>query len=211
MEVRFCDETDFGFGWIATEPVSIQRTSHALAAAGGVWVIDPVDRPGIEDRIRTLGEPRGVLMLLDRHRRDSATLAERLSVPLHETPFGGVEGSPFRSIAVIRNRLWREVALWWEERRTLVCAEAVGTAPLFRAPGERLAVHPALRLFPPRHQLGGLEPEHLLVGHGAGVHGEAAAPALREALAGSRRRMPGWAGERLRALLRRGTPKGGVS
>lgn len=208
MEVRFCDETELGFGWIGAEPASMQRTSQALAVEGGVWVIDPVDGEGVEERIRALGEPRGVLMLLDRHRRDCKALADRLSVPVHETPFDGVAGAPFSFIAVIRNRLWREVALWWEERRLLVCPEAVGTTPLFRAPGERLGVHPALRLFPPRRQLAGLEPEHLLVGHGEGIHGEAAAASLRAALAGSRRGTPGWAGERLRALLRRRKPGG---
>jgi hypothetical protein len=202
MTLRLCDETDFGFGWIAAEPASMQRTSHAVAAGGGVWVIDPVDGPEVEERIRALGEPRGVLMLLDRHRRDCAAIAQRLSVPLHETPFGGVPGAPFRFIPVVRNRLWREVAVWWEERRVLVCPEAVGTASLFLAPGERLAVHPALRLRPPRRQLGGLEPEHLLVGHGGGIHGAAAA-ALHEALTGARRTTPRWARERLHAALRR--------
>lgn len=205
MEVRFCDETEFGFGWIAGEPASMERASHALAADGAVWVIDPVAGPGVEERVRALGEPRGVLMLLDRHRRDCGALAERLSVPVHATPFDGVEDAPFSFIPVIRNRLWREVALWWEERRVLVCPEAVGTAPLFRAPRERLAVHPALRLVPPRRQLAGLEPEHLLVGHGEGIHGDEARIALREALAGSRRTAPSWARKRLSALRRQGT------
>ena len=64
--------------------------------------------------------------------------------------------------------------------------------PVDRASGERLAVHPALRLFPSRRQLGGLEIEHVLVGHGEGIHGEAGAPALREALgAQSGRRLGG--------------------
>ncbi len=208
MEVRFCDETEFGFGWVAAEPASMRRTSHALATDDGVWVIDPVDGRGVEERIRALGEPRGVLMLLDRHRRDCGALAERLSVPVHETPFEGVDGAPFTFVAVVRNRLWREVALWWEERRALVCPEAVGTAPIFLAPGERLGVHPALRLFPPRRQLAGYAPEHLLVGHGEGIHGEAAAPALREALARSRRATPGWVGARLGGLLRRRRDEG---
>lgn len=118
MDVRFRDETEFGLGWEAAEPASMRRTSHALAVEGGVWVIDPVDGPGVEERIRALGEPRGVLVLLNRHRRDSAPLAERLAVPVHETPFAGVEGAPFRFVPVIRNRLWREVALWWEGQRT---------------------------------------------------------------------------------------------
>jgi hypothetical protein len=202
VEVRFCDESELGFGWIAAEPASMQRTSHALVADGAVWVVDPVDGPGVEERIRALGDPRGVLMLLDRHRRDCRALAERLSVPLHETPFEGVEGAPFSFLPVIRNRLWREVALWWEQRRLLLVPEAIGTTPLVRAPGERAGVHPALRLRPPRRQLGGLAPERLLVGHGEGVQEEAAA-ALRDALAGSRRRTPAWAGARLRGLLRR--------
>lgn len=208
MKVRFCDETEFGFGWIAAEPRSLERTSHALIAADGVWVIDPVDAGGIEERIRALGTPRGVLMLLDRHRRDCEAMARRFSVPVYETPFDGVPGSPFSFVAVLRNRVWREVALWWPERRVLVCPEAVGTAPLFCAPGERLAVHPALRLVPPRRQLAGLEPEHLLVGHGEGLHGEVATPALREALACARRTAPGWAAHRLRAAITRAETAG---
>lgn len=199
MEVRFCDETDFGFGWISAEPRSMERASHALVA-DGVWVIDPVDGPGVEERIRALGEPRGVLMLLDRHRRDCEAYATRLSVPLHETPFDGVPDAPFSFIAVVRNRLWREVALWWPERRVLVCPEAVGTSALFRAPGERLAVHPALRPFPPRRRLAGLRPEHLLVGHGEGIHQEAG-HALRDALARSRRTTPRWLRARASDLL----------
>lgn len=204
MEIRPCDETEFGLGWVAAEPRALQRTSHALVADGGVWLIDPVDGRDVEERIGALGEPRGVLQLLDRHRRDCAQLAERLSVPLHETPFDGVPGAPFAFIPVIRARVWREVALWWEERRVLVCPEAIGSTPLFRASGERLAVHPVLRPFPPRRQLGGLEPEHVLVGHGEGIHGEAAA-ALREALGGARRTAPRWARDGLRSALSPGS------
>ena len=28
--IRICDETEFGFGWIASEPTLLQRASHAL-------------------------------------------------------------------------------------------------------------------------------------------------------------------------------------
>ena len=65
----------------------------------------------------------------------------------------------------------------------------LGTVGYFTAPGEAIGVHPLLRLRPPR-DLGELEPEHILCGHGAGVHGPAATAALREALATSRRRLP---------------------
>ena len=71
----------------------------------------------------------------------------------------------------------------------LVVADALGTVGYFTAPGEAIGVHPVLRLRPPR-SLGELEPEHILCGHGAGVHGPAAAGALHEALATSRRRLP---------------------
>jgi hypothetical protein len=70
-----------------------------------------------------------------------------------------------------------------------VVGDALGTLAYFRAPGEALGVHPLLRLTPPR-SLCGLEPEHVLCGHGPGLHGPDAAPALREALATARRRIP---------------------
>ena len=70
----------------------------------------------------------------------------------------------------------------------LVCADALGTIPFFCAPGERLGVHPLLRLRPPR-ALRRVFPEHVLTGHGDGVHEDASA-ALHEALRTSRRRLP---------------------
>jgi hypothetical protein len=70
----------------------------------------------------------------------------------------------------------------------LVCGDALGTQPYFRTEEERLGVHPLLRLIPPR-RLARLAPQHVLVGHGEGVHEDATA-ALREALTTSRRRLP---------------------
>jgi hypothetical protein len=81
--------------------------------------------------------------------------------------------------------------LWYPNERTLVCADAVGTAQYYRAPDERLGVSPLLRLTPPR-QLLAVQPEHVLVGHGEGIH-TAAAAALREAVTLARRRTPAWA------------------
>jgi hypothetical protein len=189
MSVRFCDELDVGFGWAPAEPERLARTSHALVAAGRVWVIDPIDGDGVEERVRALGEPAGVLQLLDRHRRDCAAFAERLGVPLLETSFDDIPGSPFEVLPVLRRRRWREVALWWPEQRVLVCAEVLGTTWFFLARGERLGVHPLLRLSPP-DMFRNLVPEHVLCGHGEGVHGPEAAVALEEALRTSRRRLP---------------------
>jgi hypothetical protein len=198
---RLCDETDLGFGWIVPEPELLQRASHALAAAGRVWLVDPVDAPGIEARVRELGEPAGVLQLVDRHGRDCAALAARLGVPHLRVPFGGVPGSPFEARKILDLPGWREVALWWEAEGMLVVGEAVGTVPYYRAPDEPLAVHPFLRLHPPRalrDLAGGLTPGHVLVGHGEGIHGEGAAPALAQAVAGARRAAPRWLRHQLR-------------
>ena len=107
-------------------------------------------------------------------------------------PFGGIPRTPFTLLPVVRLPIWREAALWWPAQRTLVVAEAVGKAAHYLAPGEQLAVHPALRLTPPR-RLVRYEPEHLLLGHGGGLHGEEASALLREAVATSRRRTLSWA------------------
>jgi len=183
---QLCDETDWGFGWLQEERLA--RCSHALRAEGRVWLFDPVDLPGIEERIRALGEPAGVIQLLDRHRRDCAALAERLGVPLHVTPFDGIRGAPFDPVPILRHRFWREVALWWPEERALLCGDALGTVGYFVASGELLGVHPLLRLTPPK-ALSRFAPRHVLCGHGEGVHGDGAAPALAEALATARRRL----------------------
>ena len=180
LSVGFCDEYDGMLGWVVDE--FMERCSHALVADGGVWLVDALDGEGVEERVRALGEPAGVIQLLDRHRRDCAALAERLGVPHHTLAVGE---APFEAVPLVTKRRWREIALWWPERRVLVCADALGTARYFRAPGERLAVHPLLRLMPPK-RLRGLDPERVLVGHGR----SADATAYHQALRGSRLRAP---------------------
>ncbi len=191
MDISVTYERDWGIGWIAAEPALMQRACHALAHDGGVWLVDPVNGDGLEERIAPLGEVRGVLQLLDRHGRDGAELARRHGVPLLETPFDRVAGAPFEPIAVLRRRRWTETALWWPERRALVVAEALGTARYFPAPGATVGVHPALRLTPPR-VLAGRDPDHLLVGHGRSLHGEGVGEAVRAAIERSRREIPRW-------------------
>ena len=185
----FCDELDWGFGWVSPEKPKLRLTSHALAVDGRVWVIDPSEADGVEERVRALGEPAGVIQLLDRHDRASAAYAERLGVPLHRLPFAGVPGAPFEFVPLVRRRRWQEAALWWPERHVLVTADALGTIPhYFALGGERIGVHPLLRLTPPR-RLARLDPEHVLCGHGDGVHSRAT-DAVREALAHARARIP---------------------
>ncbi len=180
QSVSFCDEHEGILGWIVDE--FMERCSHALVEDGRVWLVDALDGEGVEERIRALGEPAAVIQLLDRHGRDCAALAARLGVPHHALAVGA---APFEAVPVVTRKRWREIALWWPERRVLVCADALGTARYFRGPGERLAVHPLLRLAPPK-RLRGLEPERVLVGHGRGADGAA----YREALRGARLRAP---------------------
>jgi hypothetical protein len=194
VNVSFCDEFDGGFGWIVEE--FMERCSHALVEDGRVWVIDPVDGEGVEERIRAAGTPAGVLQLLDRHNRDCSAFAARLGVRLHLVPHGSL--GPFAFIGVRDSGSWNEVALWWPGRRVLVCADALGTAPYYRSGDERLAVHPLLRVRPPRRQLGALQPDVLLCGHGEGIL-EDADTAVREAFSTSLRRIPGQVASALRA------------
>ena len=84
LTFRFCDESDDGFGWIAEERVA--RTSHALAVDGRVWLVDAVLWPEALERARALGEPAGVIQLLDRHNRDCADVAAQLGVPHLRVP-----------------------------------------------------------------------------------------------------------------------------
>jgi hypothetical protein len=188
VDVRFCD--DFGpdgFGWTVDEAMT--RTSHALAAEGRVWLVDPIDWPNAIQRALALGRPAGVIQLLDRHTRDCAALAERLGVP-HAVAPDEVPGSPFAFVPVMRRKRWRESALWWPGTRTLVCADALGTNRFYTGGTARLGVHVLLRLTPPK-ALGALDPERILVGHGEGIVGPGAESALQEALRTSRRGLPG--------------------
>jgi hypothetical protein len=197
MALHAVDELGFAFGWIADPAEFMRRCSHALRDdEGGVWLVDPVDAEGLDERLHDLGRPRAVLQLLDRHARDCRAIAGRFGVPHHAIPRSRI--GPFETIGLGK----RECALWWPERRTLVCGDALGTARYFRAGDERLAVHPFRRLLPPR-PLGEVVPERVLVGHGEGIH-DRADEALHEALATARPRFPSWVATGIRAHALRG-------
>jgi hypothetical protein len=180
------DDFDFGFSWLPDEALS--RTAHAIDTGDGVWLVDPVDVPEAIERARALGTPAGVIQLLDRHNRDCAAIAARLGVPYLRLP-GTVPGSPFQVIDVLDIPRWHERALWWPERRVLVVAEVVGTNGIYRLGPGPAGIHPMLRAAPPgalRHY----QPEHLLVGHGRGVHGPLAAGGLEDAYDRARKDLP---------------------
>jgi hypothetical protein len=205
VKTRICDETGFGFGWIAEEPALLERASHALRANGRVWLVDPVDGQDVDAHVRALGEPAGVLQLVDRHDRDCALLAERYGVPHQRVPDEPPEGAPFEVIRVLDVPGWRENALWWRDERVLVCAESLGTTAYFLGPGERIGVHPFLRLYPPKalRRIGrDLTPRHVLVGHGEGIHGEDVALATAKAIGPARPGALRWIAHQIRRRRR---------
>ena len=184
--VRVYDEYTFGFSWVLEE--LMQRSSHALVLDGKVWLVDPVAFDEALARAAGLGEIAGVLQLLDRHDRDCAALAERYGVPHLKVP-DAVPGTPWKAIPVVRFPGWKETALWWPEQEALIVAEVVGTNPYYTAGRAAVGMHPMLRALPPKG-LRSYSPRHLLMGHGAGVHGAAATPALRQAHDRARRDIP---------------------
>ena len=164
MSFRFCDETDYGFGWIADDRAA--RTSHALVVDGDVWLVDALHWEDALERARSLGRVAGVIQLLDRHNRDCAAVAARLDVPylrLPEHVDGGLEVVP-----IVDLPRWHERALWWPERRVLVVAEAVGTVGWFTFGRRSLGLNPLFRLRPPS-ALRRFDPDVMLVSHGEGV------------------------------------------
>lgn len=200
------DRVAGGVGWIANLGETMQRASHAIAGDDGLWVVDPVDAPGVDDLLADHGEVAGVVVTLDRHARDAAAIARRHAVPVwlpeggdadlpDRTPiarFGSeLGGSGIEAHVVSDSRFWYEVALYDPDRDLLLVPESLGTAPYFLAGDERLGVHPMRRAFPPREELGRFvgNVETVLVGHGSGV-ASGASRALADALSNSRRRMP---------------------
>ena len=201
---REIDRREGGAGWIAYPDETMRRASHVFEADGGSWVIDPVDTEGIDDLIREFGEVEGVVILLDRHKRDAATVANRHGVSVYVPSFmdgvasevdapverfeGELEDTGYCLYELVNNRFWQEGALYSEERGTLFVPESVGTPSYFLTGDERLGVHPMLRLKPPR-TLRRFRPERIMVGHGEGVS-EGATESLRNALDNSRRNAP---------------------
>ncbi|UTF52018.1 hypothetical protein [Natronosalvus rutilus] len=199
------DRFDGGVGWIAHPEEAMKRASHALEIDGEVWVFDPVDADGVDELLASLGEVAGVVVMLDRHKRDAGAIAKRHDAAVYLPEwFDGVSeevGAPvvrfgdeladtgLESFVVKDGRFWQEVGLYDPAHGTLIVPESLGTVAYFLAGDEPLGVHPMRRLSPPRGTLGGYRPERILVGHGEGIHDDAAR-ILSETLDTSRRRTP---------------------
>jgi hypothetical protein len=220
QSLQVVDEFDGGFGWLADPDERMQRTSHALAAGGAsgddrLFLVDPVDADGLDDLLADRGPVAGVLVLLDRHERDAAAVARRHDVPVYlpdwmdgvaasldapvEFYHRSLPDSVYEVYEVVNNRFWQEGALYHPDDETLLVPEALGTAGFFRTSDERVGVHPLLRPRPPK-QLARLDVARLFVGHGAGVRSDAEA-AIRDAVAGARRRAPRLYAQTVRQVL----------
>lgn len=221
-ELHEIDRFEGGVGWIAYPDETMQRASHALAVPNeesetdDVWVIDPVDAPGLDELLAEFGTVAGVVVGLDRHKRDSAAVATRHEVPVYVPEWmTGVAGELDAPVERFGSRLadtgfeafrirdsslppWQEVGLF--DGETLVVPESLGSSSYFRGERERLGVHPMLRLTPPSDALSGLNPDRVLVGHGVGVLDDAGL-ALEDALSGSRRKAPGLYAKTIRSAL----------
>lgn len=197
------DEFDGGVGWQVHPEETLARTSHAVTTDEGVWLLDPLDAPGLDDLLAEHGDVAGVLVCSSWHARDAGTLAQRHGVPVSVPSW--LERVAERVDAPVERRLhapgdyrfrastplpsWQEAMLYHAADGTLYVPESMGTAAQFLVGDERLGVSVFRRLLPPRRALGAFEPERVLVGHGNGVF-ENATGELVHALAGARRRAP---------------------
>ena len=216
FEITYRD--DVALSYTPAPAAVMECHSHVLITSDGTWLIDPLDVPGLDALLEGLPPVVGVLVLLDRHLRDSEAIAARYDVDAW-VPAGTrtrsartyddtVPNTPFEIVTTRDIPGWHERALWWPEERILVCADVIGSAQYFRVGDDALAVHPLLRMVPPSI-LRRLDPRLVLVGHGPGVDHDAAA-ALSSALASSRRRSLRLALDAPRRLLRWGaSPRNG--
>jgi hypothetical protein len=206
MDYQTIDQWDGGVGWLAYPDEDGRRASHAVVGdKGDVWVIDPIDAPGVDDLLTELGDSvAGVAVLSNYHTRDAGVIADRYDVPVSLPEWmGRVEERIDASIERYTENLgdsgfqvrrcspipgWEEAIAYRESDRTLYVADVLGTAPLYAVDDERIGVYLLARLFPPR-EMDDFVPERILVGHGTGIFEDAAA-ALTDATMKARQRFP---------------------
>jgi len=181
-------EWDGGITWFAHPGEDAMRASHALATESGVWIVDPLDADGLDERLSGLGEVAGVAVIHDRHTRDAEAIAARHDVPVHvpewmdltrekldddPEPLGGrVPGTNYGVHRLIDSDEWEEAVLVDEAGVTLVVMETLGTLPAFCDGDDDIGVQPTLDEIP--EGLDDYHPERILVGHGESIYEDAA-------------------------------------
>ncbi|MDS0283380.1 hypothetical protein [Haloarcula onubensis] len=203
-DYRVVDRWHRGVGWRARPDEDGQRTSHAFRAPdGGVWLVDPLDAPGVEAVYADLGEVVGVAVLADYHARDAGVFAKRHGVPV-TVPTGldraaemvdapvrrvtdSLAGFDLRRVSPLG--AWTETVAYRERDATLYVPDVLSSGPAFTVGDERLGLNVLARLAPPRAAFAGVDPNRVLLGHGTGLFGDAS-EALGESLRNARRRLP---------------------
>ena len=198
---KFLDEWKHGFGWIAKPEEKMQRTSHALVENGDVYLVDPLDAENLDQKIDEYGDVEGIILLFDRHERDSVNLAEKYGCPIFVSECfersldaevkeisDNVPGTDWEIHQVIDSMTGKEAALYNTENKTLIVADALGTTNHMRGRGEKLGMNPLYRLRPPVKLLE-FEPERIFCGHGEGIQ-ENASEMMKETLENGRLKAP---------------------
>ena len=159
----FCDELgSHGFGWVVEEAMT--RASHALAADGRVWLVDPARLAGgdrARARPRRAGRrdpaPRPPQPRLRRARRAARRPARRGARRAAGEP---VRVRPGRAPEALAGD-GALVAGGEDARRRGRARDERASSPAARRP---VGVHLLLRLEPRREASASFEPEHLLTG-----------------------------------------------
>jgi len=203
-DYRVLDRWTDGVGWQAHPGEEGLRTSHAVRDSDdGVWLVDPLDAPGVEDSYADLGEVVGVAVLADYHARDAAVFADRHDVPV-TVPTGldraaervdaptrrvtdSLAGFELRRVSPLG--AWTETVAYRESDGTLYVPDVLSSGAAFTVGYERLGMNVLARLSPPREAFASVEPERVVLGHGDGIV-ENAAVALADSLENARRRLP---------------------
>jgi hypothetical protein len=149
----------------------------------GVWVLDALDAPGVDDLLAELSEVAGVAVLSGYHVRDAARFARRCDVPVTVPDWldrmpdrldcrvdragGELRGFALRPLRPLY--AWREVAGHREADGTLYVPDYLSSHDAFTVGPERLGLPTLGRLFPSRDRFADCEPGRVLVGHGTGI------------------------------------------
>lgn len=197
------DRHEHGFGWIAHPFEAGRRASHAIRTDRAIWLIDPLWAPDVTSEIDTLdGSVAGVLVCSAYHARDADRFARHYDVDVwalagarridrHLAAPVRTDAPSLEAIEVTHSRPfpgWSEAFLYWPDRGTMYVPEALGTVDAFTVGRERLGLHLARRLAPPRELLE-WDASRVLVGHGPGID-DGVTAALEDALLAGPRRLP---------------------
>ena len=198
-KAEFIDSWENGFGWIARPEENMLRTSHAFED-NGVYLVDPLDAENLDKKISEFGKVEGIVVLFERHVRDSEKLADSYDCPVYvpkwfdreldaevEKVSDKVPGTDWEIHTVIDSKISKEAALYHRETKTLIVADSMGTAKHLRGRGEKLGMSPLYR-FKPSRKLLDFEPEKIFCGHGEGIR-ENASETMEETIRMGRRKI----------------------